>query len=188
MEKDLRSSLVEDQYAVIPGLLTRTDCLAILNGLDYTTFQPAKKIIGHVHQGFSRLRFEPKHDDYSCAALFVERLQVYLQFALKETIIFNDMWFQRYTPGRGAGISPHYDTGVYKYCVAILLLQGESNFYLYENEQGSNPVLVQARMGDCILLAAPGITETEHGLYHGVANVETERLTLTLRHQTPTNK
>lgn len=188
--KNFILSLIQNDYAVIPGLLSPTDCRTILNHLDYNRFELAEKVVGprHVRQNFYKIEISPEEYDVLGIGNIIGAIQTKLQFALNETIIFNDVQFQRYLPGETEGISPHHDGNEYRYCVAILLLEGESNFYLYTDGEGSNEQLITASVGDCIMLAAPGITEKEHGPYHGVANVEEERITLSLRHKSRKKK
>jgi len=177
--------LIEDQYLVLREVLFSVQCQEILDSLDYSTFQLATPVQGtrKVQQNFSYMNFEMEENRNSFTFLCIKGIERFLGSMLDSPIAFNDVVFQRYTAGESIGIAPHHDKNCFIYCIAILLLKGDSNLYIYEDGEGKNPRPINAKPGDCILLRAPGIGGEQHGPYHGVANVTKERITLTLRHQ-----
>lgn len=180
--KNLYQTLVTDNYAVIPNFLSPTDCARIRKDSKTFAYTAAQEVVGKraVQQFFSTAEFILSKNPHLYSYGKVIGIQHRLASLLGVNIKFNDMHFQKYEPGK-TGISPHADSPWFKKCIAVLLLEGESNFYLYENGYGANPLLVRAQIGDCILLRAPGIGDDSQGPYHGVANIQEQRLTLTLR-------
>lgn len=123
---------------------------------------------------------------YHLAAVVEGSLKSYRFFL--EPLAFNDFSLQRYPvsdSGQSYGISPHRDHVHAINLIAVLLLQGESAFYLCKDRSGSDSQLIKAPVGSVILMRGYRFGESRGKKFdrpiHYVGRVTQERLSFTMR-------
>ena len=175
--------LIQNEYMVVQGLLSEQQCSQIIAELKNKLYEKATPVVGKrkVKQNFFRMELDPAKNKNSIIYKTVKHLENTLSNSFKTDICFNDFWVQKYSQEHKVGISPHKDSKKYINCIVIILLKGDSNFFIYEDKNGNNPKLILANISDIIILRAPGIGGSDMGPYHGVNNITKERITLTLR-------
>lgn len=100
---------------------------------------------------------------------------------LSTPLQFNDLVVQRYhTTNQGIGV--HRDGARYHGLVALLVLEGEGEFFLCDDREGNNPRAIENRAGDLLLLRAPGFAGADIQPFHYVGKVPQSRTSFALRH------
>lgn len=181
----LYAFLARMQYVVLPGLIPKDECSLILDEILAGEFSQAEPYVGkrNVEQRFFKTQLVQTEGKHLYTFKKIMRVQKVLTHAIGENIQFNDFSVNRYFPGE-VGIGVHRDNASFKNCIALFLLRGQSNLYIHDDETGKNPKLVDAAVGDCILIRASGVGKSPYGPYHSVSNIKEERISLALREKT----
>lgn len=148
------------------------------------TFLPQLPI-GSVEQNFAKCgTFEPGSAWPRLAQMTAEELQTGFNDLGWERLhlYFNDLSLQQYKPS-SIGISPHRDHKKFIGLIGLYILDdGEASFCLCDNHTGDNPIALEGKPGDLILLRGhwPKTPSLERP-FHFVGKVSSRRLTLGLR-------
>lgn len=100
---------------------------------------------------------------------------------IPEVFTLNDLTVQRYRKTE-QGISPHRDSSHFRGVIALLVLEGEGEFFLCDDREGNNPRAIENRAGDLLLLRAPSFAGSDVQPYHYVGKVLQSRTSFALRY------
>lgn len=149
------------------------------------TFVPAKPYSGkrRVRQNVGVTRVLPPEG-------FLQDFREVLTFHLTRTftpcwpftgrIEFNEYMAQCYPPS-DLGLGVHRDYMIDRNVIVIVVLGGQGEFCLCQDESGDNPHVLDAPPGSAILLRAPGFNGGDIRPWHFVRRILTDRYILTLR-------
>jgi hypothetical protein len=167
--------------------LKSAECQRLLSEASAYTLTMAQKEVGNrkVRQNFFEATVQDKSPNIIKA---VSGIQKYIY----ETMIkhggpnvfagklnFQEVRLHRYPVG--GLLDFHRDDSVFKNLIVNVLLKGESCFYVADNTIGENQRLIEASVGWCTVIVAPGLFGETRRPPHCVAGVQTERWTLGMR-------
>lgn len=98
-------------------------------------------------------------------------------------VTFNEAVIQAYRPCR-CGISPHRDHIRYINLIAILVIDGEGDFFVCADRAGNGARRIPARPGDLLLMRGPGFDGSRYRPFHMLGEVTTNRLIVGYRQDT----
>lgn len=95
----------------------------------------------------------------------------------------NDLSIQRYEVG-SKGITPHMDAKSCINLVSVFVLTGNCQFGICQDRSGTNPIALDARPGNVLLLRAPGFRGSDFRPFHFVTDIQGPRITVGIRQET----
>jgi len=99
---------------------------------------------------------------------------------ISETLNFNEMVLQRYTPGR-LGISPHRDQKRCRNLIAAFTLVGRAKFCVCDDRHGNNSREINSEPGSVIILRAGGFAGQDVRPFHFISDIREQRISFALR-------
>lgn len=177
------SAMCKDGLVSIPGLLLEESRLALLSEMEAMELQQAETETGpyRVKQDYVYQTEFPEDSLFVQLAQEVSRnVNAAAYSMLSKTLNYNDMVVQRYEP-TDMGISPHRDGLRYRDVIAIVILEGEGEFFRCDDRDGSNPVAIRNDPGDVLLMEAPGFFYRERQPFHYVGKIHSRRTSFALR-------
>jgi len=103
-------------------------------------------------------------------------------YPLSEPLIFTDAVVQTYEPSE-LGISPHRDGKSCVNLISLIVLEGQGEFCLTLDREGSHPIPLRNEPRDLLLMRGPGFFHSDVQPFHFVRNVRTRRTTFAFRHR-----
>lgn len=182
------SLLAKAGACVVSPFLTETTHQILLNEVSTLRFEPQPEVKGphNVKQNFSLAIGAESNKLLVNLQGYVERmlnhcLTAYRPWPISEIIQFNELRIQKYEPCE-IGISLHRDGKSFINIIVIIILEGEGEFCIADDREGTNTQVLVTVPGDMILMVAPGFNGADYQPFHYVRNVRTTRITMSLRH------
>ena len=162
------------------------ECSRILNEASAYNLRLAEHEVGprNVKQRFFEATVQSRSPNIIKAVLDIQKYIYKTMLTYDENVFVQPLNFQEIRLHKypiGGLLDFHRDDKIFKNVIVSLLLKGDSCFYVADDVSGTNQRLIQAEIGWCIIIGAPGLFGENKQPPHCVANVTKERWTLGMR-------